>query len=190
MGRPVWSDSRIQGLQTPSQELALAKLFGYLSRPGETYAAREGGQWSVYANQTLYAHPRDIGPRHQVPESLFGRLDGHPGRFVWFCIPTIHSEHGANAISRYWVASHHVERRDWVLKDRVPGHQNKRYRRSSVPDQRPTLVAQAPLAKVGLPRTPPSVGATPVRLERHYCKAEKHPVLGWKRPWALCIFWR
>ncbi len=61
----------IQGMQTPSQELALAKLFGYLP-PKETvakiYVQQEGAAWSVYANQTLYAHPRTLGLGTKYPK--------------------------------------------------------------------------------------------------------------------------
>jgi multiple sugar transport system substrate-binding protein len=61
----------IQGMQTPSQELALAKLFGYLPpKPAvaKTYVQQEGAQWSVYANQTLYAHPRTLGLGTKYPK--------------------------------------------------------------------------------------------------------------------------
>jgi multiple sugar transport system substrate-binding protein len=61
----------IQGMQTPSQELALAKLFGYLPpKPAvaKTYVQQEGGQWSVYANQTLFAHPRTLGLGTKYPK--------------------------------------------------------------------------------------------------------------------------
>jgi multiple sugar transport system substrate-binding protein len=61
----------IQGMQTPSQELALAKLFGYLppkEAVAKTYVAQEGAEWSVYANQTLYAHPRTLGLGTKYPK--------------------------------------------------------------------------------------------------------------------------
>ena len=61
----------IQGMQTPSQELALAKLFGYLPpKPAvaKTYVQQEGAEWSVYANQTLYAHPRTLGLGTKYPK--------------------------------------------------------------------------------------------------------------------------
>jgi multiple sugar transport system substrate-binding protein len=61
----------IQGTQTPSQELSLAKLFGYLppkEAVAKTYVQQEGAQWSVYANQTLYAHPRTLGLGTKYPK--------------------------------------------------------------------------------------------------------------------------
>jgi len=61
----------IQGMQTPSQELALAKLFGYLppkEAVAKTYVQQEGAQWSVYANQTVYAHPRTLGLGTKYPK--------------------------------------------------------------------------------------------------------------------------
>jgi multiple sugar transport system substrate-binding protein len=61
----------IQGMQTPSQELALAKLFGYLppkEAVAKTYVQQEGAEWSVYANQTLYAHPRTLGLGTKYPK--------------------------------------------------------------------------------------------------------------------------
>lgn len=61
----------IEGLQTPSQELKLAKLFGYL--PGKIAVARRylrqaGPEWKVYINQTLYAHPRTLGLGVKYPK--------------------------------------------------------------------------------------------------------------------------
>jgi multiple sugar transport system substrate-binding protein len=61
----------IQGLQTPSEELKLAKLFGYL--PGKiavakTYVKQAGPEWKVYVNQTLYAHPRTLGLGTKYPK--------------------------------------------------------------------------------------------------------------------------
>jgi multiple sugar transport system substrate-binding protein len=61
----------IQGMQTPMQELALAKLFGYLppkEAVAKTYVQQEGAEWSVYANQTLYAHPRTLGLGTKYPK--------------------------------------------------------------------------------------------------------------------------
>jgi len=61
----------IEGMQTPSQELALAKLFGYLppkEAVAKTYVQQEGADWSVYANQTLYAHPRTLGLGTKYPK--------------------------------------------------------------------------------------------------------------------------
>jgi len=61
----------IQGMQTPSQELALAKLFGYLppkEAVAKTYVQQVGAAWSVYANQTLYAHPRTLGLGTKYPK--------------------------------------------------------------------------------------------------------------------------
>ena len=54
----------IEGMQSPSEELALAKLFGYLPPKvavAKTFVQQEGAAWSVYANQTIYAHPRTLG---------------------------------------------------------------------------------------------------------------------------------
>jgi multiple sugar transport system substrate-binding protein len=61
----------IQGMQTPSMELKLAKLFGYL--PGKiavakTYLSQAGPEWSVYVKQTLYAHPRTLGLGTKYPK--------------------------------------------------------------------------------------------------------------------------
>jgi multiple sugar transport system substrate-binding protein len=61
----------IQGTQTPSQELSLSKLFGYLppkEAVAKTYVQQEGAEWSVYANQTLYAHPRTLGLGTKYPK--------------------------------------------------------------------------------------------------------------------------
>ena len=61
----------IQGFQSPSEELALAKLFGYL--PGKiavakTYLKQAGPEWKVYIDQTLYAHPRTLGLGVKYPK--------------------------------------------------------------------------------------------------------------------------
>jgi multiple sugar transport system substrate-binding protein len=61
----------IQGLQAPSQELTLAKAFGYL--PGKVavakaYLQQVGPEWSVYVNQTMYAHPRTLGLGVKYPK--------------------------------------------------------------------------------------------------------------------------
>ncbi len=61
----------IQGLQTPAEELKLAKLFGYL--PGKisvakTYVKQAGPEWKVYVDQTLYAHPRTLGLGVKYPK--------------------------------------------------------------------------------------------------------------------------
>ena len=61
----------IQGMQTPSKELQLAKLFGYL--PGKiavakTYVKQAGPEWKVYVDQTLYAHPRTLGLGVKYPK--------------------------------------------------------------------------------------------------------------------------
>jgi multiple sugar transport system substrate-binding protein len=58
-------------MQTPSEELALAKLFGYL--PGKiavakTYLSQAGAEWKVYIDQTLYAHPRTLGLGVKYPK--------------------------------------------------------------------------------------------------------------------------
>jgi multiple sugar transport system substrate-binding protein len=54
----------IEGLQSPSEELNLAKQFGYLPARisvAKTYVKEAGPAWSVLATQTLYAHPRTLG---------------------------------------------------------------------------------------------------------------------------------
>jgi len=61
----------IKGTQTPSMQLKLAKLFGYL--PGKiavakTYVGQAGPQWKVYVNQTLNAHPRTLGLGVKYPK--------------------------------------------------------------------------------------------------------------------------
>lgn len=61
----------IEGMQTPSKELQLAKLFGYL--PGkvavaQTYLKQAGPEWKVYIDQTLYAHPRTLGLGVKYPK--------------------------------------------------------------------------------------------------------------------------
>lgn len=61
----------IEGLQTPSEELKLAKLFGYL--PGKIAVAKKyikqaGAEWKVYVDQTLYAHPRTLGLGVKYPK--------------------------------------------------------------------------------------------------------------------------
>ena len=61
----------IQGMQTPSKELQLAKLFGYLPAKiavAKTYLKQAGPEWSVYINQTLYAHPRTLGLGVKYPK--------------------------------------------------------------------------------------------------------------------------
>jgi multiple sugar transport system substrate-binding protein len=61
----------LNGMQTPSEELTFAKQFGYM--PGKeavakTYLAQAGPEWSVYINQTLYAHPRTLGLGVKYPK--------------------------------------------------------------------------------------------------------------------------
>ena len=61
----------IQGMQTPSMELKLAKLFGYL--PGKVavakiYVKQAGPSWKVYVDQTLFAHPRTLGLGVKYPK--------------------------------------------------------------------------------------------------------------------------
>ena len=61
----------IKGMQTPAMELKLAKLFGYL--PGKPAVAKQylqqaGKEWSVYINQTLFAHPRTLGLGVKYPK--------------------------------------------------------------------------------------------------------------------------
>jgi multiple sugar transport system substrate-binding protein len=61
----------IQGLQSSSEELKLAKLFGYLPAKisvAKTYVKQVGPEWSVYVNQTLYAHPRTLGLSVKYPK--------------------------------------------------------------------------------------------------------------------------
>ena len=61
----------IQGMQTPTMELQLAKLFGYLPAKvsvAKTYVTQAGPEWSVYVNQTMYAHPRTLGLGVKYPK--------------------------------------------------------------------------------------------------------------------------
>jgi multiple sugar transport system substrate-binding protein len=61
----------IEGMQSPSKELSLAKLFGYLppkEAVAKTFVQQEGAAWSVYANQTIYAHPRTLGLGVKYPK--------------------------------------------------------------------------------------------------------------------------
>jgi multiple sugar transport system substrate-binding protein len=61
----------IQGMQTPAKELQLAKLFGYLPAKisvAKTYLDQAGLEWSVYINQTLFAHPRTLGLGVKYPK--------------------------------------------------------------------------------------------------------------------------
>ena len=61
----------IQGMQTPAKELQLAKLFGYLPAKidvAKTYVKQAGPEWSVYVNQTLFAHPRTLGLGVKYPK--------------------------------------------------------------------------------------------------------------------------
>ena len=63
----------IQGLQAPAKELPFAKLYGYLPAKeavAKTYVQQVGPEWSVYANQTIYAHPRTLGLGVEIPEDL------------------------------------------------------------------------------------------------------------------------
>ena len=61
----------IKGMQTPAQELKLAKAFGYL--PGKiavakAYLKQVGPEWKVYIDQTLYARPRTLGLGVKYPK--------------------------------------------------------------------------------------------------------------------------
>jgi multiple sugar transport system substrate-binding protein len=61
----------IKGMQTPAMSLKLAKLFGYLPPKiavAKTYVKQAGPEWQVYANQTLYAHPRTLGLGVKYPK--------------------------------------------------------------------------------------------------------------------------
>jgi multiple sugar transport system substrate-binding protein len=61
----------INGMQTPTKELQLAKLFGYLPAKiavAKQYVKQAGPEWSVYVNQTLYAHPRTLGLGVKYPK--------------------------------------------------------------------------------------------------------------------------
>ena len=61
----------LEGMQSPSKELSLAKLFGYLppkEAVAKTYVQQVGAEWSVYANQTIYAHPRTLGLGVKYPK--------------------------------------------------------------------------------------------------------------------------
>jgi multiple sugar transport system substrate-binding protein len=61
----------IEGMQTPAEELSLAKDFGYL--PGkiavaQTYVKEVGPEWKVYVDQTIYARPRTLGLGVKYPK--------------------------------------------------------------------------------------------------------------------------
>jgi len=61
----------IQGMQSSSEELTLAKAFGYLPAKvavAKTYVKEAGPEWKVYVNQTLYAHPRTLGLGVKYPK--------------------------------------------------------------------------------------------------------------------------
>jgi multiple sugar transport system substrate-binding protein len=61
----------IQGLQAPAKELPFAKLYGYLPAKeavAKTYVQQVGAEWSVYANQTVFAHPRTLGLGVKYPK--------------------------------------------------------------------------------------------------------------------------
>ncbi len=54
----------IKGMQSSSEELKLAKQFGYLPARisvAKKYVKQAGPAWGVLATQTLYAHPRTLG---------------------------------------------------------------------------------------------------------------------------------
>jgi multiple sugar transport system substrate-binding protein len=58
-------------MQSSSQELSLAKLFGYLPAKisvAKTYLAQAGPEWKVFIDQTLYAHPRTLGLGVKYPK--------------------------------------------------------------------------------------------------------------------------
>jgi multiple sugar transport system substrate-binding protein len=61
----------IKGMQTPAMQLKMATLFGYI--PGKIavakkYVQQAGPEWKVYANQTLFAHPRTLGLGVKYPK--------------------------------------------------------------------------------------------------------------------------
>jgi multiple sugar transport system substrate-binding protein len=61
----------IQGMQTPSEELALAREFGYLPAKiavAQTYVNEVGREWKVYVDQTIYARPRTLGLGVKYPK--------------------------------------------------------------------------------------------------------------------------
>jgi multiple sugar transport system substrate-binding protein len=61
----------INGMQTPAMQLKLAKLFGYLPARisvAKKYVQLVGPEWSVYVNQTLFAHPRTLGLGVKYPK--------------------------------------------------------------------------------------------------------------------------
>jgi ABC-type glycerol-3-phosphate transport system substrate-binding protein len=61
----------IKGMQSPAMELKLAKLFGYLPPKiavAKVYVRQAGPEWSVYVNQTLFAHPRTLGLGVKYPK--------------------------------------------------------------------------------------------------------------------------
>ena len=122
-------------MRTPTQELALAKLFGYLRKPWRKPTWRR--------------------------KAVSGNLDARD-RQAW----------------RNDVSSPYLRQRSaWAYR---PNQFTSQI--ALTPGSRPTLVAQAPLAKVGLPGTPPSVGATPVRPEGQLLQSRKAHRLGPETP--------
>ena len=87
----------IEGMQTPSKELQLAKLFGYLPAKdavAKTYVNRPAlsGACTPTRRFTLIRVRWAWG---EVPEDLLGSVDGHPGCTIGFTIGAIRTEHGA-----------------------------------------------------------------------------------------------
>ncbi|MGO9660437.1 MAG: hypothetical protein ACLP7F_19045 [Acidimicrobiales bacterium] len=49
----------------------MSKLYGYLppkEAVAKTFVQQAGPEWSVYANQTIYAHPRTLGLGVKYPK--------------------------------------------------------------------------------------------------------------------------
>ena len=68
MGSPVRSGSWIQGMQTPSQELALAKLFGYLRKPWRNLRGAGRRPVERLLQPNPLRRPTDIGPSTKYPK--------------------------------------------------------------------------------------------------------------------------
>jgi multiple sugar transport system substrate-binding protein len=61
----------IEGMQTPSEELTLAKGFGYIPAKiavAQTFLKQAGPEWKVYVDQTIHAHPRTLGLGVKYPK--------------------------------------------------------------------------------------------------------------------------
>ncbi len=62
----------------------------------KTYVAQEGGQWSVHANQTLYAHPRTLGLGTKYPKVSLTVWTAIQAALSGSCVGTIRSKHASH----------------------------------------------------------------------------------------------